>query len=122
MRRALSDVRPAIAALVLLALAACNRGADQTKAPENSAAIATADAELIARITALPPGQLDIVLFRAIRDAQQDCQGIAASRRIDDQKGRPAWSAQCDRGGKFLLVLNPDGQMTVTAGAAFGQP
>lgn len=121
MRDQLSDSRPVLAALIALVLGGCDRGTETAATPVGGPA-ASADAALIARITALPPGQLDIVLFRAIRDAQQECQGIAASRRIDDQKGRPAWSAQCERGGKFLLVLNPDGQMTVTAGAAFGQP
>ena len=110
-------IRPILVMAALLPLAAC--GDPTPKAPATpDAAVFHADTTLIARITALPPGQLDIVLFRAIRDARQECQGIAASRRIDDQNGRPSWSAQCDRGGQFLLVLQPDGQMTVTAGNA----
>lgn len=121
MHRELSGGRLAAGLAGLALLTACDNQSSQPVAPADPAA-AKADAALIARITALPEGQRDIVLFRAIRDAQQECQGIAASRRIDDQKGRPAWSAQCDRGGKYLLVLNPDGQMIVTAGAALGQP
>lgn len=113
-------IRPALLAIALAGLTACGDPAPKPTAAPDPAAV-QADAALIARITALPPGQLDIVLFRAIRDARQECQGIAASRRIDDQNGRPAWSAQCDRGGQFLLVLQPDGQMTVTAGEAFGK-
>lgn len=110
-------------ALALTTLAACSdRSQPEQPAPANAAAAANSDAALIARIATLPPGQLNIVLFRAIRDAGQACQGIAESRRIDDQGGRPAWSAQCDRGdGRFMLVLNPDGQMTVTPGEAFGK-
>lgn len=105
-----------------LLLAACDGGSRPTAAPSNSSTV-EADRALIARIEALPPGQLDVVLFRAIRDAGHPCQGIAASRRIADQDRRPAWAAQCDRGdGRFLLVLNPYGQMTVTPGRAFGQP
>lgn len=114
-------IRSRLIPLALLALSACESGS-KSPAPTDPAA-AKADRDLIARFAALPPGQLDVVLFRAIRDAGQSCQGIAASRRLEDQGGRPAWSAQCDRGdGKYLLVLQPDGQMTVTAGAAFGQP
>lgn len=117
-------IRYTLIATALMALAGCDRTPSQTTAPAaNVAAAVEADRALIARMEALPKGQLDIVLFRAIRDAKQPCQGIAASRRLDDQAGRPAWSAQCDRGdGRFLLVLNPDGLMTVTAGSAFVQP
>lgn len=121
MHRELNYLRCTAALVGLMLLVACDNRSSQPDAPADPVATRS-DAALIARLTALPPGQLDIVLFRAIRDARQECQGIAASRRIDDQNGRPAWSAQCDRGGKYLLVLNPDGQMTVTAGAAFGQP
>lgn len=115
-------MRFSFAVPALFALAACDGASQQTAAPVNTAA-AEADRALVARIEALPPGQLNMVLFRAIRDARQPCQGIAASSRIADQDGRPAWAAQCDRGdGKFLLVLNPDGQMAVTPGKALGQP
>lgn len=104
-----------------LLLSACERGAPAKPPGDDQAA--AADRALIARIEALPPAQLDIVLFRAIRDAGQDCQGIAASRRIADQAGRPAWSAQCDHnGGRFLLVLSPAGLMNVTPGTAIRQP
>lgn len=102
-----------------LILAGCERNAP-APAPDNSAA--AADRALIARIEALSSAQRDLVLFRAIRDARHDCQGITASRRIADQNGRPAWSAQCDnRGGNYLLVLSPSGLMHVTPGTAFGQ-
>lgn len=101
-----------------LLLTACERGAPEAPVAETKAA-----QSLAGQIAALPPGQLNIVLFRAIRDAGHPCQGIAASRRIDDQNGRPAWSAQCDnRGGNFLLVLSPTGLMNVTKGDAGARP
>ena len=118
----MTRIRIAMMFAVTLMMSACDDGSKRSPAPTDPAA-AQADRALIARMEALPPGQLDMVLFRAIRDARQPCQGITASRRIADQDRRPAWSAQCDGSdGKYLLVLNPDGVTAVTPGRAFGQP
>lgn len=112
----MNRVRSALIGTGLL-LSACDGAAPP--APHGNTA-ASADRALVTRIEALPPAQLNIMLFRAIRDAGHDCQGIAASRRIADQVARPAWSAECERsGGRFLLVLSPAGLMNVTPGSAF---
>lgn len=110
---------PVFAALALLSLGVCDRGSPPPPAPANTEAAA----EAIAKIEALPAGQLNIVLFRAIRDAGHPCQGIKVAQRIADADGHPRWAAQCERGdGQFVLVLNKEGLMTVTPGRIQGHP
>lgn len=99
---------PVAAAITAAALALVACGQTDTPAPHATPTPTAADHVLMNRIAEMAPGQRDALLFRAIRDARQECQGIEASARIDDVDGRPAWSAQCDNGARFLLVLNPN--------------
>jgi hypothetical protein len=106
-------------ALVGTVLGGCERPAATTG--NATATPTTDDAALQARIEALAPGQLRAVLFRAIRDAGQECQTITGHARLADNDRRPAWSAECDNRNRFMLTLNPGGVFAVTPGAALGQ-
>ena len=99
----------ALAALAL-PLASCGAEADQ---PAGSAATPPLD-ETAQRVRALPPGQRDGVLLRAIRDAGQDCQQVTQSEAIDDVAGAPAYAATCDNRGLWVVAFNPGGIATVT--------
>lgn len=100
---------PAIVALAL-PLVACGQGTE----PAATNTSAPAD-DYARRIAALPPGQRDGVLLRAIRDANQDCQQVTRSQPIDPIAGAPAWAATCDGRGTWVVALNPGGVATVTA-------
>lgn len=100
-----------------LSLAACG------SAPDRDAAVNAAPADDYAtRIRALPEGQRDAVLLRAIRDAGRDCQHVTQSTAVagtgPSSGEAPAWSARCDDGAIWVVALNPGGVATVTGAAA----
>lgn len=97
--------------LLAAALGGCTDPAPQ----RDPAPRPTADAA--AQVAALPAGQRNAVLFRAIRDAGRDCQ------RVDSAEAAPtvapgAWIATCDNGGQWLVTLGADGTATIAGGAA----
>lgn len=100
----------AMAALTMLA--ACNG----QPAPEaaNASAAAPVPGGYIAKVLALPPRQLNGVLYRAIDDAKQPCQGIAGATRQADRKGKPVWAVRCIDGSAWLIALGDDGMADVT--------
>ena len=103
---------PMIAALVL-PLAGCGSASEQAATTNNTAAAVPDD--YVARIRALPPGQRDGVLLRAVRDAGRDCQQVTKSTAIPDIAGAPAWQATCADGGSWVVAFNPGGVATVTS-------
>lgn len=107
----MSHIRRSPVAALMLALAACTGpAADNAAAP---AAAATGNA--LAGMAALNPAQLDMVLFRAVRDAGQDCQDVTRSERLPDQAGGGLWRVTCRGGGQFAVAIGRDGNATVTA-------
>lgn len=97
------------AAALALSLAACGPGDDRAATTN----VAMAD-DYVARVRALPAGQRDAVLLRAIRDAGRDCQQVTRSTAIPDIGGAPAWAAQCAGGDMWAVAFNPGGIATVT--------
>ena len=101
------------APLLLLALAGCDRAApDNAAAPANVAADAGVD--YLAKIAALPAGQQQLVLYRAIRDAQQDCQNVTDTAKQPDVDGRAAWNVTCRGGLLYSVRIGRDGVAQVT--------
>ncbi len=96
--------------LLLLPLAACGPGGERSAAPVNTAA----EAGYIARVEALPEGQLRGVLFRAIRDGGQTCPQLTRFERDGSAEGRPVWNAVCSDQGRWRIVLADDGTAAVT--------
>lgn len=68
----------------------------------------------IAKVLALPPRQLNGVLYRAIDDAGQKCQGIGETVRQADKAGKPMWAVRCIDGGAWLITIGDDGTASVT--------
>ena len=95
-----------IATSLVLALAGC--GGEQSDEPANSAEV-NQGVDVANQLAALPEGQRNGVFIRAIRDAGEDCQHVIASSRAGEYQGRPVWSAQCDGGGSWSIVVTRDG-------------
>jgi hypothetical protein len=99
--------------LATLLLAGCGEPAP---APTNKIAAAPKESGYIARVRALPPGQLNGVLFRAIQaSGGQSCQGVT---RVEPgppvPSGEPVWRVACAEGGQWRVVLQDDGTALVT--------
>lgn len=92
------------------ALAACQQAErDATKrSPEAATNVAAA-------VIALTPQQRDVTFFRAVRDADIDCQKITASERLADTGGKPTWRVQCDRRSWNLIEISSDGTALVVS-------
>lgn len=94
------------------ALAGCGQQPARTVAVTNTAA--PAESGYIAKVLALPQGQLNGVLYRAIDDAKRPCQGIAGRVRQPDRNGKPAWAVRCIDGSAWVVLLNDNGMADVT--------
>lgn len=104
-------IRSAAAALLLLIAGACDGGV--TPQPGQPA-----DGGYAAKVKAMPAGQRDAVLIRAIRDARQDCQHVTSSAPA----GEGAWDARCDDGRVWRIAIGEDGAAQVTPSAASSTP
>ena len=108
-------LRPIIgAALLALPLAACD------KSPSQNAEVATQEPPpggYANAMKTMPEGQRNATLYRAIHDAGRDCQQVNQSQEIAPVQGNPAWTATCETGVTWIVVLNKDGIATVTNAA-----
>ena len=95
-----------IATGLVLALAGCGgeRRDEAARQPETNQG-----ADVANQLAALPEGQRNGVFIRAIRDAGEDCQHVIASSRAGEYQGMPVWSAQCDGGASWTIVVTRDG-------------
>lgn len=107
-------MRGRIALITSVALAACGSppAGEQASATANTAA--PKETGYIAKVLALPPRQLNGVLYRAIDDAKRPCQGIAEAVRQGDRQGKPVWAVRCIDGSAWLIALGDDGMADVT--------
>lgn len=99
-------------ASLALALAACGQPAPQ----QNAAAPAptpAAETDYLKRINALPPKQRDVVFYRALDDAGSDCQAISGSEPRAPVQGLPAWTAHCEDGRDWVVILQPNGMLQI---------
>lgn len=105
-RRLILSVAP-----VLLMLGACQQRSNEgSTVPEP---VATAG-NYVARVEALGERQRFGVLFRAVRDAGQDCQELTDATETKTSDGRPAWIVTCDARTRWTVVLSNDGTALVT--------
>ena len=103
-----------IVALALV-LSGCQQPtAENTAASSNRGSAKPADNYLV-RIAKLAPAQQQLVLFRAVRDAGQECQNITKTERLADVEGRALWRVTCRGGGQFAVTIGADGLANVTA-------
>jgi hypothetical protein len=65
------------------------------------------------RLEAMPEGERNAVFIRAIRDAGQDCQYVESSSRAGEHRGFPVWTARCQGGGEWTIVLMNDGTASI---------
>lgn len=94
-------------AMLVLGLAACGDG-------DERAATETAGTENVqAQIDQLPEGQRNGVFIRAIRDAGEECQHVERSERSGENRGRPVWTAHCEGGGEYAIVIDEGGMAAV---------
>lgn len=93
-------------------LAGC--GSPPAEQPAANTAAAPKETGYIAKVLALPPRQLNGVLYRAIDDAKRPCQGIAEATRQADRQGKPVWAVRCLDNSAWLIALGDDGMADVT--------
>lgn len=103
-------------------LAACESGEPEQDVRD----IEVSEGNYRERIDAMDDGQRNAVFIRAIRDAGRDCQNVQASTRQPDRNGQPVWTATCDGGRNWVIVIGADGiaqvasfdELEAAAGAA----
>ncbi len=103
-----------LAVVPALALAGCGSQPAAEQPANANVAAAPAETGYIAKVLALPPRQLNGVLYRAIDDAKQPCQGIAGVERQADRQGKPVWAVRCVDNSAWLVALGDDGIADVT--------
>lgn len=89
---------------LLLMLGAC--GGNGT---ENVTDIEVPEGNYVERLRTMEPELRDATFLRAIRDAGRDCQGVTASSYQGETSGAPTWTATCDDGVQWIIVLGADG-------------
>lgn len=101
---------------LILALAACQQApaGDNAAAPANATATPAGLSDLQQRVVGLSQGQRDAVLFRAIRDGDAPCQGVAEAHRQEDVDGNPVYAAVCTDGPAYAIAIGRDGVAQVT--------
>lgn len=91
-------------AALLLSLAACDAAPPAPQPTASPAANAYAN-----RLAAMPEGERNAVLIRAIRDAGQDCQQVVTSIPA----GPAAWDARCDDDRPWRISIGANGNASV---------
>ena len=97
----------------LVLLAACGQ---QPSQPDNAAAGPPKESGYIAKVKALPAGQREGVLFRAIqKSGGQACQGVTEVQDMaPTPAGQPVWRVICVDRTPWRVSLADDGTAFVT--------
>ena len=98
----------ALSALAL-AVAACGEVAP----PQNNQVSVPGPEATENSLENLSEGQRNAVFIRAIRDSGQDCQHVDSSARAGEHQGLPLWTARCENGVTWTIVLGNDGSAAV---------
>lgn len=104
---------------LVLALGACGGGGkaaegdNGAKLTNNIAAAAGGGGEAQNRVNALPEGQRNGVLIRAIRDAKLACQQVTESSLSPTSNKLPVYFATCEDGAVYAVAIADDGTATV---------
>lgn len=87
-------------------LAAC--GSNPAATTTNTATAAAANTNVMeAKIAALPPALQRTTFFRAIQDADYECQNIVNVVPRGKPDGKPLWAVECDGGRQYVIELQP---------------
>jgi len=92
-------------ATAIMMLAGCEKGAPE----EDVKKIEVPEGDYQARLQAMPEGQRNAVFIRALRDARRDCQGVVSSAYQGLLRDRPTWTARCDDGVGWVIIIGKDG-------------
>lgn len=102
-------MRPTIIALCAL-LAACGRPG----VTGNDTIAAAGPDPVEAQLSNLSAPLQQVAFYRAIRDANYDCQkvtNVVSRGRID---GRPVWAVECDKDTQYVIELQRGGIFNVS--------
>jgi hypothetical protein len=100
-------------AAAALLLAAC--GDDAPEADDRM--IEVTKGAYQAKLEAMPAATRDATLLRAIRDAGRDCQRVEGSRASGKVNDAPTWTATCENGVQWTVVIGRDGIAQVVSTA-----
>lgn len=93
------------AAALALPLGACEQGAPEA----DDANITVPEGDHAQRIAGMEEGARNAVFLRAIRDAGRDCQTVQSSSSQGQVNNAPAWTATCDNGSQWTIIIGRDG-------------
>lgn len=93
------------AAALALPLAACEQGAPEADDRD----ITVPEGDYAQRIGEMDEGARNAVFLRAIRDAGRECQQVQTSSGQGQVNGAPAWTATCDDGSQWTIIIGADG-------------
>ncbi|MEN2785497.1 hypothetical protein ACFOKI_12225 [Sphingomonas qilianensis] len=96
-------------ALAGLALAACDTGGSG-----NTAAAPAGPDPVEAQIAKLSPVQQRTAFFRAINDADYDCQNIVNVVARGRVNGKQTWAVECNAGAQYVIALQRGGVFQVS--------
>ncbi|MGZ8351324.1 MAG: hypothetical protein ACXWU2_14940 [Allosphingosinicella sp.] len=91
-------------------------GEEPAREPQPIAVAETAT-DYARRLEALPEGQRNAVFIRAIRDDDRECQHVERSVPRAPVNGAPAWTATCERGTEWIILLFDSGDAQVLSPA-----
>ena len=89
----------------LLLLAACDKGAPERTVRD----IEVPEGNYQERLVSMPEGERNAVFIRAIRDAGRDCQQVTSSALQGERGGQPLWTARCNDGGEWIILIGRGG-------------
>ncbi|HEV2079206.1 MAG TPA: hypothetical protein VGR19_04830 [Allosphingosinicella sp.] len=99
------------AAALALPLSGCKEPAPEA----DDANITVPEGDYAQRIAGMDEGARNAVFLRAIRDAGRDCQQVERSASQGEVNGAPAWTATCDNGVQWTVMIGRDGVATVAS-------
>ena len=103
------------AAALVLAIAGCDQSPE--KKPASNAVAVNASGpkvDYVAEIRAMEPPLRRGTFLRAIRDAGQPCQEVRKEYETEPVGGQASWSAECDNGAQWIVIVQRDGNAKVT--------
>lgn len=104
-------IRPLIAAVLCsFPLIACGPG----ESGQETANIVVPAGDYAERLKAMSDNERNAVFYRAIHDAGRPCQQVRDSATLEPIDGAPSWTATCEDGGRWVIVLGRDGIAQVT--------
>lgn len=110
----------------VLALAACEPGAQTNRSASQTAAEPAANAadsgiNYSAEVLKQNDSQRNATFIRALQDASLSCDHVDSSTRVDDVDGVPTWRATCKGGENYMISIPKDGVARVLSRSDVGR-